>query len=84
MRYGKIIRNTTKKDETGLEMTYKLVETIGNYGDTLYSIFVLTETDMSYLEEVGTDLYDATNIFEKTCRSLVRPEFFFDLVEEIM
>jgi len=84
MRYGKIIKNTMKKDETGIETTYKLVESVGNYGDTVYSIFVMTNTDMSYLEEVGTNLFDATNIFEKPCRSFVRPEFFFDLAEEMI
>ena len=84
MRYGKIIKNTIKKDETGIEMTYKLVESAGLYGTTVYSIFVLTNTDISYLEEVGTDLHHATNIFDKTCRSFVRPEFFFDLAEELI
>lgn len=84
MRYGKIIKNIIKKDEAGIETTYKLVESVGNYGDTVYSIFALTNTDMSYLEEVGTDLYNATNIFEKTCRSFVRPEFFFDFAEEMI
>ena len=84
MRYGKIIKNTIKKDETGLEMTYKLVESVGNYGNTIYSIFVLTNKDISYLEDVGPDLHHAANVFEKTCRSFVRPEFFFDLAEELI
>ncbi|MCI8331273.1 MAG: hypothetical protein HFE78_00380 [Clostridiales bacterium] len=72
------------KDEAGIETTYKLVESVGSYGKTIYSIFVLTNRDMSYLEEVGTDLHHATNMFEKICRSLVRPEFFFDLAEELI
>ena len=84
MRYGKIIKNTITKDAAGQSTTYKLVESIGNYGKIVYSIFVMTNEDISYLEEVGTDLYQATSVFDKTCRSLVRPEFFFDLAEELI
>ena len=81
MRPGIIIKNIVKEDSNGKNIFYKLIESIGNYNVTVYTISVATDEDVSFVEDVGTQAFA---IFDKICRSGVRPEFFFDLIEEMI
>ena len=81
MRHGRILKNIVKKDSNGKNIFYKLIESIGNYNVTIYTISVATDEDVSFVEDVGAHAF---SIFDKICRSGVRPEFFFDVIEEMI
>ncbi len=83
MKLGKtIILKSAKENEK--ETVYRLIESEGNNGSKSYTVMVITQDEISYIEDISCDRCFSEEIISALCENRVAPVTLYDVLEEII
>lgn len=83
MKLGKtiILKSET---ENGEETVYRLIESEGDHGSKSYTVMVITQDEISYLEDVSCDRRFSEELLSALCENRAAPVTLYDVLEEII